>query len=42
MSPEPQKLLNDEVRRIVAEAREDVVALVRENRGRLTRSRRRC
>jgi cell division protease FtsH len=34
-SPDTQKLLDDEVRRIVAEAHEQVVALLRENRSRL-------
>jgi cell division protease FtsH len=35
VSPETQKLFDDEVRRIVAEAHEQVVALLRENRERL-------
>ena len=35
MSPETQRLLDDEVRRIVADAHEDVLALLRENRQRL-------
>jgi cell division protease FtsH len=35
VSPETQKLLDDEVRRIVAEAHNEVVALLRENRARL-------
>ena len=35
VSPETQRLLDDEVRRIVADAHEDVLALLRENRQRL-------
>jgi cell division protease FtsH len=35
VSPETQKLLDDEVRRIVAEAHEQVISLLRENRSRL-------
>jgi cell division protease FtsH len=35
VSPETQKLLDGEVRRIVAEAHDEVVALLTENRGRL-------
>jgi cell division protease FtsH len=35
VSPETQKLLDDEVRRIVAEAHDEVVALLTENRARL-------
>ena len=35
VSPETQRLLDDEVRRIVADAQEDVLALLRENRQRL-------
>ena len=35
VSPETQKLLDDEVRRIVAEAHEEVLILLRENRSRL-------
>jgi cell division protease FtsH len=35
VSPETQKLLDDEVRRIVAEAHDDVVTLLTENRSRL-------
>jgi cell division protease FtsH len=35
VSPETQKLLDDEVRRIVAEAHDEVVTLLTENRGRL-------
>jgi cell division protease FtsH len=35
ISPETQKLLDEEVRRIVANAHEEVVALLRENRSRL-------
>jgi cell division protease FtsH len=35
VSPETQKVLDDEVRRIVAEAHDEVVALLRENRERL-------
>jgi cell division protease FtsH len=35
VSPETQKVLDDEVRRIVAEAHEEVVALLTGNRGRL-------
>jgi cell division protease FtsH len=35
VSPETQKLLDDEVRRIVGEAREEVAALLTENRARL-------
>jgi cell division protease FtsH len=35
MSPETQKLVDDEVRRIVAEAREEVATLLTENRWRL-------
>jgi cell division protease FtsH len=35
VSPDTQKLLDDEVRRIVAEAHDEVVILLKENRGRL-------
>ena len=35
VSPDTQRLLDDEVRRIVADAHEDVLALLRENRQRL-------
>jgi cell division protease FtsH len=35
VSPETHRLLDDEVRRIVAEAHEEVVGLLHENRGRL-------
>jgi cell division protease FtsH len=35
VSPETQRLLDDEVRRIVADAHVEVVALLRENRARL-------
>jgi cell division protease FtsH len=35
ISPETQRLLDDEVRRIVAEAHDEVVVLLRENRSRL-------
>jgi cell division protease FtsH len=35
VSPETQRLIDDEVRRIVAEAHEDVVTLLRESRARL-------
>jgi cell division protease FtsH len=35
VSPDTQKLLDEEVRRIVAEAHDDVVTLLTENRGRL-------
>ena len=35
MSPETQKLLDDEVRRIVAEGHDEVVTLLTENRARL-------
>jgi len=35
VSPETQRLLDDEVRRIVAEARDEVVTLLTENRPRL-------
>jgi cell division protease FtsH len=35
VSPETQKLLDDEVRRIVSEAHDEVVTLLTENRGRL-------
>ena len=35
VSPETQKLVDDEVRRIVLESQEQVLALLRENRGRL-------
>ena len=35
MAPETQKLLDDEVRRIVAAAQDEVVTLLTENRARL-------
>ena len=35
ISPETQKLLDDEVRRIVGDAHDEVVALLQDNRGRL-------
>ena len=35
MSPQTQELLDDEVRRIVAEAHDEVVTLLTENRARL-------
>jgi cell division protease FtsH len=35
VSPETQRLVDDEVRRIVDEAHQQVVALLRENRGKL-------
>jgi len=35
LSPETQKLIDDEMRRVVSEAHEQVVALLRENRDRL-------
>src|SRR5262249_18522388 len=35
LSPATQKLIDDEVRRVVAEAHEQVVALLRENRDKL-------
>jgi cell division protease FtsH len=35
VSPETQKLVDDEVRRIVADAHDEVVALLRDNRERL-------
>src|SRR5262245_26014608 len=37
LSPDTKKLIDDEMRRVVSEAQEQVVALLRENRGRLDR-----